>query len=232
MDPSPDPPTLDAASSDLNKIVRSDYCDPLYSTLAREALERWRSPTWKEYYSESGILVMADLASESSNYVRSALEMNKSPVNGRAAYELETPQAIKGLFPAKLETADFENVYSYFNPNCGWTDARGAMEILCQRVRELGVQFLTHRAKSLIYCQGDIKGVVTEEGITIKADFTILAAGSWSSALLPELGDQLLSTGQVIGTIQLSDAEAAEYRAVPVCFEMGSGFYVFPVSGY
>ena len=40
-----DTPSHDAASTDLNKIVRADYPNPMYTQLAREALEVWKSPT-------------------------------------------------------------------------------------------------------------------------------------------------------------------------------------------
>jgi sarcosine oxidase/L-pipecolate oxidase len=43
LDPSATPPSMTAASSDLNKIVRSDYSDVMYSSLAKEALSEWRT---------------------------------------------------------------------------------------------------------------------------------------------------------------------------------------------
>lgn len=45
-------PACDAASTDLNKIVRSDYSDPIYAALAKEAIEELRKPEWKGLYHE------------------------------------------------------------------------------------------------------------------------------------------------------------------------------------
>lgn len=46
----------DGASHDLNKIVRADYTDPNYCTLAKEAISRWRSsPVLSPFYHEVGV---------------------------------------------------------------------------------------------------------------------------------------------------------------------------------
>ena len=47
----------DGASHDLNKIVRADYTDANYCTLAKEAISRWRSnPVLSPFYHEVGVL--------------------------------------------------------------------------------------------------------------------------------------------------------------------------------
>lgn len=40
-------PAMDAASCDINKVVRNDYADPGYAKLAREAIKEWQKPEWK-----------------------------------------------------------------------------------------------------------------------------------------------------------------------------------------
>lgn len=42
IDASPTIPAPDAASSDLNKVVRSTYADPYYTRLAKEAISLWK----------------------------------------------------------------------------------------------------------------------------------------------------------------------------------------------
>jgi len=41
---------MDAASCDINKVVRYDYADPMYSELARIAIGEWNKPEWKGIY--------------------------------------------------------------------------------------------------------------------------------------------------------------------------------------
>lgn len=43
-------PAVDAASTDINKVVRFDYADNDYATLAHEAVQRWRKPEWNGIY--------------------------------------------------------------------------------------------------------------------------------------------------------------------------------------
>ena len=41
IDRAPELPALDAASTDINKVVRWDYSDKDYAKLAREAIDVW-----------------------------------------------------------------------------------------------------------------------------------------------------------------------------------------------
>ncbi len=43
-------PAVDAASTDINKVVRFDYADEEYAVLAHEAVQRWLRPEWKGIY--------------------------------------------------------------------------------------------------------------------------------------------------------------------------------------
>ena len=53
LERSPVHPAPDAASTDINKIVRSAYSDPVYCALAREAIELWKDRSvWGDVYRE------------------------------------------------------------------------------------------------------------------------------------------------------------------------------------
>ena len=45
-------PAADAASTDINKIVRSSYSDPFYARFGQEAIAHWKHPIWKGAYHE------------------------------------------------------------------------------------------------------------------------------------------------------------------------------------
>lgn len=45
-------PAVDAASTDLNKIVRSSYGDAFYTRFAREAIREWKTDAWGGCYHE------------------------------------------------------------------------------------------------------------------------------------------------------------------------------------
>ena len=50
IDRAPVLPAVDAASTDINKVVRWDYSDADYCRLAREAIVEWNKPEWKGIY--------------------------------------------------------------------------------------------------------------------------------------------------------------------------------------
>lgn len=45
-------PAEDAASTDINKIVRFDYQEDVYAELAFKALQAWREKEWEGMYFE------------------------------------------------------------------------------------------------------------------------------------------------------------------------------------
>ncbi|CCF39797.1 hypothetical protein CH063_10535, partial [Colletotrichum higginsianum] len=49
------PPVPDGSSVDVSRIIRTEYADPLYSSLATDALQGWRtSEVYSPHYHESG----------------------------------------------------------------------------------------------------------------------------------------------------------------------------------
>lgn len=101
---------------------------------------------------------------------------------------------------------------AYYNNQSGWSAARDSMVAVVDKLRHLGVRFEAGLVKRLLFENGDVCGVQCSDGREFRADkLTVLAAGSWSCAVLPELRQRLTATGQVIATIQLSPEEAALY---------------------
>jgi sarcosine oxidase/L-pipecolate oxidase len=175
--------------------------------------------------------VLAGAKTPSADYVKKSFKLNKES-NPEAVHELVDAQSIKEKLPSdRVKTGTFEDRFAYFNGGCGYARARGAMDSLCAKVRAMGVTFTVGKATSFQYQDDEITGVHLEGSdgrLTVAYDFYIVAAGSWTAQLLPEFIQDLVSSGQVVGTIQLTPEEADEYRSAPVLFSMDSGFYVFP----
>lgn len=197
----------------------------------------WKTPLWSDFYFPSGTVILSSAShAVGSSYVKKALAVNKDPklaVEGKSVASLDGPEAFQARYPKEVEKGTFEGEVGYFNPHCGWANARGAMDAVCDRVRAAGVSFAVGEAASLVYederAGKDVKGVRTKAGETLMADLVILATGSWTASLLPEMGNELLATGQVVATIQLTQEEADQYRSGPVSLCMDTGFYLFPV---
>ena len=110
---------------------------------------------------------------------------------------------------------------SYFNAHCGWSAARSAMLAVAAKCRTLGVRFQAGLVDSLLIetaASGirDVRSVrmVEPNAAEIRAnDLVVLAAGSWSASIFPELATDVLATGQVIATVELSPDEFEQYRS-------------------
>lgn len=86
------------------------------------------------------------------------------------------------------------------------------MQAVASECRRAGVSFAVGQVNALVFEGGDVRGARTKDGTTYRAqDLVVLAAGSWSPAILPELSGKVTATGQVVATIQLEPEEAKLY---------------------
>ena len=214
------------------QIVRQDYCDETWAKLACEAIREWSTPEWAPYFAQSGVLILSQTSHAlGAAYVRNAYNVNSDPsmaLDGRLAVDLPCPEDIKKVFGnPNLSTAQFENEVAYINPQSGWAHARRAMDMICEKVRQAGVRVMGGEVDALIYKdkngREDVVGVNLIDGRSFYADKVIVAAGSWSAKFLPDIGKELLASGQAVAHIQLTPEEAKEYAHVPVVFRMDTG---------
>lgn len=204
------------------QIVRADYSDPLYQKFALDALAEWRSPRWRKHFHECGVVVVSASSHPQATYVRNshALNAQSSPPS---VGPLHAEGDIRRFYPAGLRTGEFPGDVAYRNSVGGWAASRDAVVECIDLARALGVRFVHAEADALVHADGSTKGPVrgvrTKEGKTLEADFVILACGSWTPRLLPELATNCLPTGQTVATVKLSEDEMKEYDDMPVrCF--------------
>lgn len=117
-----DAPSKDSAATDLNKVVRADYPNPLYTKLGLEAMSVWKDPTsiFKGMYRETGWIMSAH------NMTRGWLESARATAKkaGRKGVEYLTADEMKKRWPALTgEFPDWTNLYS---PAAGWVRTTGA----------------------------------------------------------------------------------------------------------
>jgi len=222
-------PAPDAASTDLNKVVRSSYSDAFYTHLAREAIAEWKDTAeWGEaYYHESGVIVLGQSAASYAD----AAYTNDVALGARIT-PLPSPSAIRSVFPSSVPTSSFEGVTGYINHDGGWASASASMSRMLEKVKALGGNVLVDKAVTGLI-KGDgakTKGVKVANGEEYEADLVVLAAGSWMASAFPDLGLQskCVATGQCIAFIELTAEEVKAYKDVPVCLDFVSGFYIFP----
>jgi sarcosine oxidase/L-pipecolate oxidase len=106
---------------------------------------------------------------------------------------------VRALFPAGVElgpslSAGFEG---YFNFDSGWANAKRGVECAMAIVCKLGGVIESNRRVCGLASDG--KGVRLEDGTEIKADYIVIATGSWTPSSFPDLdvSERVLATGQV-----------------------------------
>lgn len=232
VDPGPLPHPA-ASSTDINKFVRMDYgADDLYTDLGAMALERWDrwNAEWPVApYRESGLLVLAGRAMAAGSFEYDSFV--RVAARGAAPERLDAPSSLD-RFPAWARVAE-RYPDGYFNPRAGWA-ASG--EVVAQLVRLAiaeGVAVREGAAVARLLERGSrVVGVELTGGDTIEAGATVVAAGAWTPALLPSLGDRMWTTGQPVFYLRVADPDAYRPPRFP-CWAADisrTGWYGFPVN--
>lgn len=217
------PPVPDGSSVDVSRVIRAEYADSFYGSLAVDAMKEWRSnPHWSSHFYDSGFVMLS--SSRDHPYIS---QCRSQPVEVFEAHEAE--EKVKSLYPGVQ--AEFNSMTAVHNTLGGWADARAAVQGLAERCSLAGVSFLTGNAgtvTSLITEGSKVTGVETGAGSKLYADRVVLATGAWTNRLVPDFNLSLLATGQPVGFIQLTPEEAKRLSAMPVMINFDTGVFCFP----
>ncbi|KAI8393452.1 FAD dependent oxidoreductase [Radiomyces spectabilis] len=236
-------PVPDAASTDINKIVRMDYADEtLYMHMAIEAMPLWRQ--WNQeradmglspVFHQTGVLLLSSNG-EYSKFERSSMQHIREAGYGHVIEEFPNGEAILKRYP-QFKTA-VQNGYNigYLNKEGGWCNSSEAVKHMYFKCQQNGVNFVVGPDKGclekLIMAsdgRGQIRGIQTKDGRTHDAALVILATGSWTPGLV-DLSQQVVATGQTVIHFDMPP----EYRQTPIdspvwCADLSrTGFYGFP----
>lgn len=239
-------PARDAASIDSSRIIRADYADPAYASLACQAQVEWRKQGpdhigGEGRYTESGLALVADegpLVKRSSHghevktglgfarqaYANAVHEARREGRPEGFIRVLDGPDAVRGASGTDAPFGD----WGYLNPGSGWADAEAAMDWLYARVAATGrVEFASGTVACLEVEGRRVVGAKLTDGQSLRADLVLLAAGAWTPSLLDVRG-QVVATGQILGYLQLDDAEQKKLDKVPVMLNLSSGAFLIP----
>ncbi|KIV78241.1 hypothetical protein PV11_09977 [Exophiala sideris] len=223
-----DPPVRDGSSNDISRIIRSDYNDPFYARLAKEAIESWKtSNIYGPHFHQTGFLLTSQVANDP--FFEKTKEVLKS--QSQKYREFSSTAEIKRTFPGLKHIQDGLN--GYFNPSSGWADAAGAIKAVATRLSDLGVSIITGprgTMQSLIIdSKSRVTGVNVVSGEPLRASKVILATGAWTNRYL-DLDYTITGSAQPVGFIQLTPEEAQELADNPVAINMTSAVFFFPPS--
>jgi glycine/D-amino acid oxidase-like deaminating enzyme len=230
IDPGP-LPHVDAASTDISKVVRADYgADELYSRLMQRCLDGWRS--WNERQSEplfheTGFAILSSVPLSAGSF-----EADSFATLGGLGFELERLDGsdIAARFPA-WSTGRY--IDGYFNPAGGWAESGRVVGWLIEQALASGAELRDGAVlDGLVEDGARVTGVRLGDGELIEADAVVVAAGAWTSQLVPELGDRLEPIGQPVMHFRPPDPGRFRPPAfVPWAADIGrTGWYGFPAN--
>lgn len=221
------PPSCEAATTDINKVIRSDYNEPLYARLGIEAIEQWSSSElFKDLYHVRGWVLAAKMLS--IPFVEGSVETSKKL--GIRGIEDLTKEQIRKRFP--VVTGDLEGWnMNVWNPTAGWAALGEALHRMAAAFQANGVEYVSGdggHVKSLVDSEdGTCIGVITADGSRHDADIVVIAAGAWTPSLL-DVSDQLTAKGHAVGHIQLTKEETAHYEKMPLFDNLEQGYFFPP----
>jgi sarcosine oxidase/L-pipecolate oxidase len=224
--------TRTAASFDLNRIVRSDYSNPLYAAFAAEAQDLWRNSDWgaENRYSEAGLLMLSEGRSE---YLEQALELASNSAricnDNAAVLKLESDAEITEA----CKTGGMSGTWGYLNRRAGWADAEGAMQYARGLVDATArVTMVTGKVTQLLLSMDKtrVEGVVLDDGSTLKADLTVVATGAWTPTLL-DLRSRVAASADVLAYVNLRPDESIRLQNMPSIINLSKGWFIMPPRG-
>jgi glycine/D-amino acid oxidase-like deaminating enzyme len=220
VDPGP-VPHPDASSTDISKVVRLDYgADAFYTELMEEALPGWRSQ-FVSLFHETGFAVISSGPMQPESFELESYELLRA--RGHAVERLDAHE-IARRFPA-FRPGRYQD--GYYNPEGGWAESGRVVEALAERALSLGV---TMRQGVAIERLAD-DGVLTKSGERIAAECTLVTAGAWTPALVPELADRIRCVGQPVLHFQPSEPSVFAFPSLTVWAAdiARTGWYGFPL---
>jgi len=230
LDPGPIPHPR-AASTDISKIVRLAYGrDETYTDLMEEAVRVWRewNSRWAEpLYHETGILLVTRTSMEPGGFEYESFRILEK--RGRSPMRV-TPADLRRRFPAWRAQAYADGFY---HPEGGYVESGRVVAKLAETARSEGVLSRPGlRFRGLDEAGSRARGILTEEGERFPADRVVLAAGAWTSKLLPQMAGSLRCTGHPVFHFRPPNSRLYSPRLFPVFTAdiSRTGWYGFPLN--
>jgi glycine/D-amino acid oxidase-like deaminating enzyme len=214
-----------AASWDWNKVIRADYLDIVYTRLALEAQNLWRTdPIWRPFYHESGVTWISP-----TSFAGEVLK-NFTELGGKADLQACSVNEAKSLYDGLYQDADYTNVKEVLvNRTSGWAEAKEALQNTIEMAVSPGVKYITAEITAVEFedTRGQHRccGIRTAHGESIVADRVVLCTGSFTPKLLIDsapdwadfhAGDRIIAAGVTEAIAPLSDKQSPILDNMPV----------------
>lgn len=199
--------------------------------MAKEAYDSWLSPQYKGIFYPSPFMLVVG---KGNKYGCVWVDKCMAHLDDMGLeYEtLSDTKTTKDLFPLLAGRKDLPELYGYCNRSAGWADAQKGITLLRDLCIDKGVSFISGAHGTVTgfekdVSSGRITAAKTKSENNVKGQHFILAAGAWSSALVP-MYNSTLATGQVLAYLKLTPAEIERLKSLPIYIDFDSGWFCFP----
>ncbi|THW28926.1 putative sarcosine oxidase [Aureobasidium pullulans] len=224
-------PSLDSAGYDINKIIRTEYDEPLYAEMALEAIQAWRTPMYTDIFHETGWILTTLGDPKATDHLKKSYENLKNKGEAHNIDFVSGKDEIVRYVPQLNNARDIDNWKGLWNKQAGWAHAANAIKKVADEAAKMGVRFISGPSGEMVglETEGDkVTGIRVKSGEIHHADKYILSTGAASPALLPELHTELWSKCWTYGLLELTEEEAAQFRNMPVVLNHELGFFFEP----
>jgi glycine/D-amino acid oxidase-like deaminating enzyme len=224
-----------AASTDVSKVIRMEYGPDEHSmSLAEEARRGWHAwnGEWmarggEQLYHETGVLMVTRAPMAPGEF-----EFESHRLLERRGHR---PERIDGAVLADRFPAWSTGRYvdGFYHEKGGWVESGRVVESLVNWARARGVTVDEgRRVAAIARSGGRIAGVRDATGATIDADLVVVASGSWTAQLAPELATCIRPTGHPVVHLRPRDPGSFRSDRFPVFTAdiARTGFYGFPLN--
>jgi len=233
VDPGPVPHPL-AASTDISKVIRMEYgSDAQYMAMAEAALigwADWNRSLGETVFHRTGVAMLTRQAMAPGGFEFESYRLLRARNH---APERLSAEEIPRRFPAWKPGAFVDG---FFHAEGGFAESGRVVELLYEKARREGIKVhLGESVTSLVSGEsgrpGAAQGVRTESGTVHRAGQIVVAAGSWTPGLVPELATAMKASGHPVFHLEPADPApfAAHHFPTFTADVSRSGWYGFPV---
>ena len=196
------------------RIIRHSYSDPAYARLMLDAFRAWRdleADAGRPLYVRTGGVSISPEGVDYVDRVARALAAIDVPFRRMTGRDWNRCSPSFGVEP----TADV-----VFEPDAGLITAASAIAAEIELAKGRGAEILEHRPVRRLDL-GGARPVLVFDDFELEADRLIVAAGSWTSRLMPSLGVPLRPTRQQVLYFRADDPVRFSIGRLPVFIYKG-----------
>lgn len=220
-----------AASCDYNKIIRAEYTDMIYTKMAIEAINLWRSdPILKDTFNECGrVMITPELHKGRIEFERKGFENLAKLGFGKNIVTFTGGDDLAVKVKSMKYNSIMSNEITHFNPESGLAHAAHAVTAVYREAERLGAKFVFGLAGKAVKIErvGSKALVKCADGSSYTADKVLICCGANTARVL-DMKNQQAATGLFVTFIKLTPEEYEEYKDMPVIFDASLGYFFPP----